>query len=77
MLRKLLTVVAAVVAIAVSASPASVHPTHESCKGFGQGTAQLAQAPGPFGGTIRGLAQAGLVNEGVALFHSVQCEPRP
>lgn len=77
MRRKLVAVAAAVAAMALSTSSASAHPTHESCKGFGQGTAQLAQAPGPFGGTIRELAQAGLVNEGVALFHNLECEPRP
>jgi hypothetical protein len=77
MQRRLVAVAAAVAAMALSASSASAHPTHESCKGFGQGTAELAQLSGPFGGVIREFAQDGLVNEGVAAFHDLQCESRP
>lgn len=73
-MKRLVVLLALVLAALVTAQSAAAHGDHASCKGYGQETALEAQA-----GILVGIIQSvppGERGQGLAFVHSLFCEPR-
>ena len=75
MTKELTLIVTAALALLALPATSAAHPTHGSCRPFGQSTSLYARTlpPGEYGAFVAGAESVG---EDIAYLHGVECEPR-